>query len=108
MDVVKFLVEKGANVHLANNNDVTPLWTASHVSFFFLKKKRTYNSLMQEGHLKVVKFLFEKGAKVDRANNEGVTPLSIASQVCLFCCCCRVNMSFSHVMLSSGGPFESC
>ena len=33
LDVVKFLVEKGADVHHADNDEVTPLWVASEVCF---------------------------------------------------------------------------
>ena len=79
LDVVKFLIENGAYVHHAKNN-VTPLWIASHVCFFF-SKKHTYKFSVQKDHLKVVKFLIEKGARVDEADNQGVTPLLIASQV---------------------------
>ena len=33
LDVVKFLVEKGADVHHADNKEETPLWVASEVCF---------------------------------------------------------------------------
>ena len=65
---------------------------------------------MQEGHLKVVEFLFEKGAKIDQADFVGVTPLWIASQVCILLLLLH-NLSFFeylHLMLPSGGSFESC
>ena len=33
LDVVKFLLEKGADVNFANKEAVTPLWVASQVCF---------------------------------------------------------------------------
>ena len=50
----------------------------------FLSKKFAYNSLMQEGHLKVVEFLFEKGANIEQKNKQNRTPLSIAVDVGLY------------------------
>ena len=33
LDIVRFLIEKGAKVDQANNEAVTPLWIASQVRF---------------------------------------------------------------------------
>ena len=38
LNVVKFLVEKGANVHHEDNEGATPLWVASQVRFFLTSK----------------------------------------------------------------------
>lgn len=55
-DVVKYLLEHGADVNAKDNNDRTPLMDAA-----------------QEGHLEVVKYLVEHGAKVtDRAWEQAV------------------------------------
>ncbi|OBU00043.1 hypothetical protein VE01_01738 [Pseudogymnoascus verrucosus] len=61
IDVVKVLLELGADVIVADSNGATPLKRAS-----------------QHGHVKVVKVLLEHGANVTVAE-EGETPLYIAS-----------------------------
>ena len=63
LDVVKFLIEKGANVNAKCKNDYTPLCIAA-----------------EKGKLDVVKFLIEKGANVDKKNKNGWTPLHVAAK----------------------------
>ena len=80
MDIVQFLLEKGAEVDRADRNRRTPLWAASEVCFFFLYYL-SFSHVLQKGHLEIVKFLFEKGAKVAQVDNQGISPLRIASLV---------------------------
>ncbi|KAF6810076.1 ankyrin repeat protein, partial [Colletotrichum plurivorum] len=61
-EVVKVLLEKGADVSVADNHGFTPLFAASN-----------------GGHFEVVKVLLEKGADVSVADNNGWTPLNAAS-----------------------------
>ena len=61
MDVVKILVERGADMNKADNNGATPLLIAS-----------------QKGHVDVVKILVERGADINKATNDGYTPLDVA------------------------------
>ena len=62
-DVVKVLIEKGADVNALNNDKSTPLhWAASNNS-----------------NADVVKVLIEKGADVNALNNDKSTPLHQAA-----------------------------
>ena len=54
LEVVRFLVEKGADVNVANNTGSTLV-----------------NAATDNGHLDVVKFLVEKGADITAANKDG-------------------------------------
>jgi ankyrin repeat protein len=60
--VVKLLLEKGADVSVANMNRITPL-----------------NGASDRGHFEVVKLLLEKGADMTFPDNDGWTPLKSAS-----------------------------
>ncbi len=61
-DVVKMLVDKGAEVNEKNLKEVSVLMAAS-----------------QNGHSDVVRILIDKGAEVNMLNNNGVTALIVAS-----------------------------
>ncbi|KAF7516376.1 hypothetical protein G7054_g14184 [Neopestalotiopsis clavispora] len=61
-EVVKMLLDQGANLNVANKDGWTPLNTASG-----------------NGHIKVVKMLLDKGADWAVASKDGWTPLSTAS-----------------------------
>ncbi|KAJ3338089.1 hypothetical protein HDU83_008335 [Entophlyctis luteolus] len=63
LEVVKWLVDHGANVNAENVNKATPLHIAS-----------------QNGHLEVVKWLVDHGANVNAENVQKATLLHIASQ----------------------------
>ena len=48
MEVVKFLIENGAQIDRADDRGFTPLWKASAVClfcFFFFKKSKSFNML---------------------------------------------------------------
>ena len=62
LDILRLLVEAGADVNKADNNGETSLWMAS-----------------KEGNLEVVRLLLDAGANVDKADNKGMTPLYVAS-----------------------------
>ena len=64
MDVVRVLVEQGADINKAINTGATPLFMAS-----------------QNGRVEMVRMLLEHGADIDKANNNGITPLMIAEGV---------------------------
>ena len=63
IDVVKTLIEAGANVNQLDKNECSPLYLAS-----------------SKGHLDVVKTLIEAGANVDQATKDGLCPLYSASR----------------------------
>lgn len=67
LDIVKFLIEKGANVDHADGHGITPVFVAS-----------------SEGNLEVLKFLTEKGCDLEKTSASGRTPLWIA---------CKLNRS---------------
>ncbi|KAM4756310.1 ankyrin-1 isoform 11-T11 [Cyanocitta cristata] len=62
-DVVRELVNYGANVNAQSQKGFTPLYMAA-----------------QENHLEVVKFLLENGANQNVATEDGFTPLAVALQ----------------------------
>ncbi len=62
-DVVKVLIEKGAQVNMQNNDGLSTLMLASLC-----------------GCSNVVKILIEKGAQVNMQNNDGWSALMAASQ----------------------------
>ncbi|KAK1991098.1 putative histone-lysine N-methyltransferase, H3 lysine-9 specific, partial [Colletotrichum falcatum] len=58
LEVVKLLVDKGADVTVSNENGWTPL-----------------NAASSNGYLEVVKLLVDKGADITVPNDNGWTPL---------------------------------
>ena len=70
LDVVQFLIKKGAKVEQETKTGESALWFASQVyvfvRFFIMR----------------FEFLVEKGANLNHANNDGKTPLWVASSVC--------------------------
>uniref|UniRef100_A0A672KTE8 Ankyrin 3 n=1 Tax=Sinocyclocheilus grahami TaxID=75366 RepID=A0A672KTE8_SINGR len=62
-DVVKELVNNGANIDTQSQNGFTPLYMAA-----------------QENHLNVVKFLLDNGSSQSIATEDGFTPLAVALQ----------------------------
>nr|XP_054775118.1 ankyrin-3-like [Lytechinus pictus] len=63
LDVVKYLISKGAEVNKGDYKDVTALHIAA-----------------QNGHLDVVRYFISKGAEVKKGNENGWTALHIAAQ----------------------------
>ena len=61
-EVVKLLIEKGAEVNRTDKAGVTALMAAS-----------------EQGHGEIVKLLIEKGAEVNRTDEAGETALMVAS-----------------------------
>ncbi|KFY82736.1 hypothetical protein V500_10357, partial [Pseudogymnoascus sp. VKM F-4518 (FW-2643)] len=78
IDVVKVLLEHGADVAVANINGVTPLNAASDSGHIDVVKTLLY-AVSVNVHVDVVKVLLEHGADVTVANIDGVTPLIVAS-----------------------------
>jgi ankyrin repeat protein len=60
--IVKFLLEKGADINMTNHDGITALIIASN-----------------RGYKDIVQLLLEKGADINKANNNGETPLYAAS-----------------------------
>merc|ERR1712100_873013 len=95
LNIVKYLVEKGADVHACNNSNLTALMIASGEGYLevvkYLVEKgadvhaRSNTNLTAlmiasgEGHLEVVKYLVEKGADVHARSNNNLTALMFAS-----------------------------
>ena len=63
LDIVRYLVEQGADMEKADILGETPLMNAS-----------------DKGHLEITRYLLEQGADRDMANNVGHTPLHYAAQ----------------------------
>ena len=77
IEVVRFLLEKGADMDKATNNGTYPLLMAC-----------------LEGHLEVVQLLADKGADIDRALNNSCTPLYIA--------CWKGRLEVARLLLEKG------
>ena len=54
LEIVKLLIENGADINKSNNDGWTPLYSAA-----------------DKGHLEVVKLLIENGADINKSNNNG-------------------------------------
>ncbi len=79
-DMVRVLLEKGADVnHAADEDERTPLWAASQYGY----------------NLEVVRLLLAGGANVDQADWKGWTPLFIASH--------NGNVEVVRILLTEGG-----
>ena len=63
LDIIRYIVEHGADMEKADNYGWTPIITASW-----------------KGHLEVVHYLLEQGANRDKANNRGYTSLHWAAR----------------------------
>jgi len=68
-DVVKYLVEKGADVYAKDDDGMTPLHAVT-LGYVTIKE--------EDDRLKIVKNLIEKGADVNAKDNDGTTPLKFA------------------------------
>ena len=63
VELVRLLLDIGADINLANRAGETPLYVASLF-----------------GYVNIVRILTERGANINKANKNGETPLHIASQ----------------------------
>ena len=63
VEVVKLLLEKGANIEAINNQGFTSLWIAAY-----------------KGHTEIVKVLIAAGANIEAIDDEGYTPLEVAAR----------------------------
>ena len=80
IDVVEFLIKKGANLHVKDNDEFSPLHFATG-----------------SGHKEVVSLLVSKGAKVNAKERRGITPLHLASSA--------GHTDIARLMLSNGAIF---
>ena len=91
VEVVKLLVERGADIHVDNDN---PLWSAVwHASYGFGcmplvrylakvgSKPRGLTHAAEAGKLRVVRVLMQLGAEANERDDEGKTPLDYATGV---------------------------
>ena len=96
LEAVKYLVEKGADIHAKDKDSKTPLHCTCQkgdleVVKYLVEKGADINAksnfdntpliyACQKGHLKLVKYLVEKGADINAKINSGNTPLHYACQ----------------------------
>ena len=94
LDIVRLLVEKGADKDKAPDHGATPLFVACQnghldVVQVLVEKGADMDKTMNDGattlfiacfygHLEVVRLLVENGADMDKARNDGPTPLHVA------------------------------
>jgi len=92
LDIVKYLIEKGADLHATNKNNGTPLHAAAsngklNVVEYLIEEKKVNLEVQDKdgntslslaargGHLDVVEYLVEKGANLSVTNKSGNTPM---------------------------------
>jgi ankyrin repeat protein len=68
IDVVKLLIDKGANVNAKNNNGWTALMLVSQIAH-------------QMSHIDLIELLIDKGADVNAKSNDGWTALKLAKKI---------------------------
>jgi 7,8-dihydropterin-6-yl-methyl-4-(beta-D-ribofuranosyl)aminobenzene 5'-phosphate synthase len=62
LEIARFLIEKGANIHAGDNENSTPLHNAA-----------------ARGHLDIISLLIDKGAHVNQCDGNGMTALHFAA-----------------------------
>lgn len=87
LEVVKYLVEKGANIEPVSCDKFTPLhWSAFYGNweYWYLEWKYTNEIIIvlnwYPEHLEVVKYLIERGSNINAVNDEGCTALHLCSK----------------------------
>jgi ankyrin repeat protein len=82
-DVVKCLLNSGADINLCNESEQSPLFAAS-----------------MYGHCDVVKCLLNSGAGINLCDNQGISPLWVASRFAMY--------DIVKCLLSSGADVNLC
>ncbi len=77
IEVVKELLDRGANIEEKNNNGETPLIKGVFLQFFNQLKWFIYFLFLASafGHIEVVKELLNRGANIEEKDKNGETPL---------------------------------
>lgn len=81
LDVVRLLLEKGADLNKVDTND----WTALYVACW-------------HGHLDVARLLAEKGADLNKADDDGWTPLYLA--------CVHGHLAIAQLLAEQGADLD--
>eukprot|EP00731_Ephydatia_muelleri_P032874 Em0024g418a len=96
LDVVKTLIEAGANIHQAEKDGQSPLFISclnghldivktlieagANINQATKKGGSSLGAASYKGHLNIVKTLMEAGANINHADENGESPLFITSQ----------------------------
>jgi ankyrin repeat protein len=81
LDLVKLLLEKGANPNAVSELNETPLHVAAGKGYMEARRRGTrYYRAAREGGLGLVKLLVEKGANPNAVNKSNDTPLHKAGK----------------------------
>jgi len=102
-NVVKYLVDKGANVHRPSGDGMTPLlWNCEMGNLlavqYLVQKGVDVNQAKLDGttplvmscgygHLSIVEYLVKNGANMHQLKNDGVTTLYVSSQTVIYQLC---------------------
>ncbi|GMG09608.1 unnamed protein product [Aspergillus oryzae] len=95
LEIVRTLLEQGADVTMADIDGWTPIYTASHIGHTEVVRLliengsnvntsesggcTPVNTACYQGHVETVKLLLKSGADIYTATNKGITPLYAAS-----------------------------
>jgi ankyrin repeat protein len=96
LDVVKVLVERGADINMGDNDELTPLHKSAYrglteISEYLISKGANISAedrrgvtplhlAAARGHNKVMELLLAKGAEINTADKDGETPLHRAAK----------------------------
>ena len=86
LQVIDFLIKKGADVNIKNKKGQTPLHSFIHTLIYKKRKiftlpkstfhrRKSFDKKKYLNYLKTIKFLIKKGADINITNKEGQTPL---------------------------------
>jgi len=104
LEIVKYLVEHGANIHALGPMVNTPLhdaadpWTVNGCGYNDAKlHKHIQPCRLGHNNLETIKYLVEAGANIHAVNDEGNTPLHLAA---------KHNMEMTKYLLDMGSNKE--
>jgi len=75
-DVVRLLLERGADPNVSDEDGVTPLLIAAHCGSKLINPPSEPGA---EGYVEIVKILLDSGADPNRSSNSGYSPLHAAA-----------------------------
>lgn len=82
-DIVRILIEHGAEVNAKQKTGLTPLHLAAlkgNCLCFYFQKRLLFNFNLFTGHVEVVRLLIKRGVDVDAKEMHEYTPIHLASQ----------------------------
>src|SRR5258707_1225413 len=86
VEVIRYLVERGADATVQSKHGLTPLHLASGAPYPrcvpspFMSKGNRWSGSLSTNYVELVRFLLERGADATAQSKHGLTPIHLASQ----------------------------